>query len=103
MLIVKWITHANGFETERLFQASNVEIKYPHTTNGEVSTDAKGNFFKHHDYELHGPSLFIDAGPGGAGFMLTEGKCYVMNDQGRTVGSYTLSDDRGRENANGPK
>lgn len=95
-LTVKWITTHSGIERTRLFQAESFDAFYPDTTDGKMPLMGGGESgaaqlpFKHFDYDLTRNCVFIDAGPNGAGYMLTEGRVYVMNAEGRTVGSYDL-------------
>lgn len=84
---VKWINVFDGVEKTRLFSADNVEVFYPNTM---VLKSLKSGL-KHHDYDVTGPCLFIDAGPGGQGFKLAEGRVFVMNSDGKTIGSYVLT------------
>lgn len=86
MFTIKWLTNTNGFEKTRLFEGENIEVFYPLPGCGQ----AGGLKPTHHDYELSGPALFIDAGPVGEGYMLAHGQVYVMNDHGKTVGNYNL-------------
>lgn len=86
---VKWIRVVEGVSAETLYPADRVEVFFANTSDGKFPTGRK-----HFDYDLDAPCLFIDAGPGGAGFKFDRGEFYVMNEAGRTVGSYNFGDDK---------
>lgn len=82
---VKRIVRAKGVSKETVYACDDkVEVFFPATNDGHFPP------FKHFCYEVKRSALFIDAGPEGAGFMFEEGLFYVMNESGRTVGSYDL-------------
>lgn len=86
---VKRICVVEGVSRETLYPSDGrVEVFMPATSDGHFPP------FKHFDYEVKAPALFIDAGPVGDGFMFDTGEFYVMNEAGRTVGSYNLGDDK---------
>lgn len=99
-MTVKWITTHSGIERTRLFEAENVEFFQPGDCRPSMPMMVDGTGpgpkipFKHHDYDLWRASVFIDAGPGGAGFMLTEGVVYVMNGDGRTISTFRLASEQ---------
>lgn len=85
-MTVKWITEVDGVSRERLFEAMNVEVCFPHTNDGHMPSGVTCG-----DYPVDKASLFIDPHEGHySGYKFDCGKFYVMNESGSTVASYNL-------------
>lgn len=98
-LTVKWIVHRDGLEITRVMACTEVSVAYPDTVDGKVpriparneagSVDALPKIGRH---EIDGPALILDP-HSDYSTMLNCGLCYVMNSEGRTIGTYNLETD----------
>jgi len=103
-LTVKWVQKLREGEITRIFAAQSVAIAYP---DASIVFDAgpdgqpPGDFLE----VLYSPSpngiiylgpkdacLLIDPDDERTAKRLAEGTCYVVNEQGRTIGTYRLDD-----------
>lgn len=98
MLTVKWVIKRREGEITRIFPASSVSVAYPDASIVSMQADE----WLHVSY-APSPDGMIKLGKDEACLLidpddertcrrLTEGTCYVVNEQGRTVGTYRLDD-----------
>jgi hypothetical protein len=107
MLTVKWVLKRTEGEITRIFDAHSVAVAYPDAsvvTDSNVAggaAESRGTWLQVL-YAL-GPDgtillgkrdacLLIDPDDERTAKRLAEGTCYVMNDTGRTIGTYRLDD-----------
>lgn len=90
MLTVKWIVKTDKGEITRIFEAEDVAVAYrdnPLPPNNEDGSD-----FKVGRYPVRRAVLVINPHDLSSDRALDIGTCYVMNEGGKTVGSYQLYD-----------
>lgn len=91
MLTVKWIVQTDKGSVERIFAADDVAIAYRNNPFSDVQK-VDGSDFKVGRYAVKSAVLVINPHDASSDRCLADGTCYVMNDAGKTVGSYQLSD-----------
>lgn len=108
MLTVKWVLKRTEGQITRIFDAHSVAVVYP---DASVVTDFSAGSAGAKEAEpiglqvLYAPGadgtillgrgdacLLIDPDDERTAKRLAEGTCYVMNDTGRTIGTYRLDD-----------
>lgn len=90
MLTVKWTVQTPKGSVTRIFEADDVAIAYRNNPLPPTSND--GSDFKVGRYAVGSAILVINPHDASADRALDCGTCYVMNDHGKTVGSYELGD-----------
>lgn len=90
MLTVKWIVQTNKGSVERIFPAEDVAIAYRNEPLTPADNDRSD--FKVGRYEVGSAILIINPHDSSSDRALDVGLCYVMNEAGKTIGSYILSE-----------
>ncbi len=98
MLTVKWVVQTTKGSVTRIFEAEDVAIAYRNDPIPSLSptpsvTRQDGSDFKVGRYAVKTALLVINPHDLSADRALDCGLCYVVNDHGKTVGSYQLSND----------